>query len=167
MKRRLVNKGFLLLETVIAIAVITILTVAISRGISQSLAQSTDPQIRLQGLLLAESQLESILATDFYDADTGTVCPTPEASYAEYDNICDFHSPTATTPTNSLGTPITGLEAYRISTTIDASGLVEVGGLTGTSAGLPVWIKITVRVTAPPNLDLTLSTYVSSPRLSN
>jgi MSHA pilin protein MshD len=165
MKNRKQQSGIALVEITLAIALGTILMTAISHSLSQSLSHSADPQVKVQALLLAEAQLETILAADYSDPDDGTACPTPEATRPEYDNICDYHSPVPSAPVDSLGNPIAGLEQYLISTDIDASGAITIGGLGGINANLPVWIQATVRVQLGDLVDISLSAYESSPTL--
>lgn len=149
--------GLTLIELVISIVVIGVAVTGTLLAVSITAAHSADPMIEHQASAVADAYLEEILAKPFFDPDTGTVCPGPEASRALYDNTCDYHLLDDVGARNQQGTPVAGLEAYRVRVSVDTGATLN--GL----GGVPQVLRADVRVTrASRGVDLTLSGYRTS-----
>ncbi len=81
------------------------------------------------------------------------MCPAPEASRDIFDNVCDYDLLDDSGARRQDGGAITGLEAYRVRTTVDQAATLN--GLSGAAQVL----RVDVRVTRDSRIDLTLSGY--------
>lgn len=145
--------GLTLIELVISIAVIGIALTGTLLGIHRTIAHSADPMIQQQAAAIAEAYLEEALAKPYLDPDTGTVCPAAEPSRDLYDNTCDYGGLDDSGAQSQDGSPVAGLEAYRVRVTVDTAA--NLNGLTGSAQVL----RVDVRVTRGNRVDVTLSGY--------
>jgi len=134
-------RGATLVELVMSIVIVSVGVAGILSVMNITTQRSADPMIQQQAQLIAESYLEEILLKQFYDPDTGTVCPAPEGSRANYDNVCDYNGLNDNTGArNQFGTSVSGLEGYNVTVTVTpnataTTGAVSLGTLTNDYAG--------------------------------
>jgi MSHA pilin protein MshD len=120
--------GVTLVELVVAIAIIGTGVAGILAVMEVTTRRSADPMIMQQAQLIAESYLEEILLKKFYDPDTNNVCPAPEASRADYDNVCDYNGlNNSTGALDQFGNTVSGLESYNVAVTVTADNTVTLG----------------------------------------
>ncbi len=84
------QQGMTLVELVISIVIIGIAAAALYSAMAAITGRSADPLLRQQSLAIAEAYLEEILLQPFLDPATGSQCPSPPASRAAFDNVCDY-----------------------------------------------------------------------------
>jgi MSHA pilin protein MshD len=154
MKRRRQARGVTLVELIVAIAVIGVGVAGILAVMDVTTRRSADPMITQQAQLVAESYLEEILLKKFVDPDTDTVCPAPEGSRADYDNVCDYSGLSNNAGAiDQLGNPVAGLESYNVSVTVlpnssATTAAVALGGLSNDyGAGYIRVLQVVVVVT--------------------
>ena len=84
--------GFSAIETLIAIAILAIITTAVSGALSAGRQQSRNAQDTLRASMLARALMEEILRLPFYDPQGyNQLGPGPgENSRLQYDNITDY-----------------------------------------------------------------------------
>lgn len=151
--------GLSLLELIMAITVVSVALVGVMSVFITTTKQSADPMVRQQGLLIAEAYLEEILLKRFYDPDTSTVCPGPEASRSDYDNVCDYNGLNQA-PTNQFGTAVAALSNYTVQVTVIRDGTVNLNGLTNGPAANEIRVlRVDVAVIGPDGNSMTLSGY--------
>jgi MSHA pilin protein MshD len=120
-------RGVTLVELIVAIAVIGVGVAGVLAVMDVTTRRSADPMITQQAQFIAESYLEEILLKKFVDPDSDTVCPTPEASRADYDNVCDYNGLNNTGAVDQLGGTVPGLESYNVAVTVTADNTVTLG----------------------------------------
>jgi MSHA pilin protein MshD len=153
-KRHRSQRGVTLLELVLAIAIIGIAVTGVLSVFVVTTQHSVDPMVLQQAQLVAESYLDEILLKKFYDPDTDSVCPAPEAARSDYDNVCDYNG-VSQPPTNEFGNAV-GLPDYNVNVSVTNSG-VSLGAINNTGA-IRV-LRVDVTVAGPGGLGVTLSGY--------
>jgi MSHA pilin protein MshD len=149
--------GFTLVELIVAIAIVGIAVAAAMSAVVTITRHSADPMTRQQAQLIAEAYLEEILLKRFYDPNTGTVCPAPEGTRGEYNNVCDYRNIAAQAPASQTGTAIAALAAYQVTVTVspnpgDATAAVSLGPLSNDYGGGFIRVlRVDVVVTGPPS----------------
>lgn len=119
------SKGMTLIELILAIVLIGIMVAGLMSAYSVIVGRSTDPMIRSQTTMLAESFLEEVLLKRFLDPTTSTRCPaSPGGVRNNFDNVCDYAGYTSSAITLPNGSSVSGLSGYSVSITIQdiASG---------------------------------------------
>ena len=160
-------RGVTLVELIVAITVIAAGVAGILMVMNVTTQRSADPMILQQAQLIAESYLEEILLRKFADPDTGTVCPAPEGSRADYDNVCDYHGLNDNAgPIDQLGSAVPGLDRYNVAVTVlpnsGSTPAVTLGSLSNDyGAGHIRVLQVTVVVTHDdlPGINVTLTGY--------
>ena len=135
------SAGTSLIELVIAIVVVAIALTGTMLVVDTTTRRSAEPMLERQAISIAAAYLEEALSKAYLDPEAGTVCPTPEAARALFDNVCDFDGLDATGASDPTGTAIAGLEAYRIQLDVDRAA--SLGGLSGASEVLRVDVTVT------------------------
>ncbi len=154
------QQGVTLVELVVSIAVLAVGLVGTLQVIRAVGGASADPMVRQQVAALTDAYLNEILLKEFYDPDLGAaggVCPTPEASRALYDNVCDYDGLDDQGARDTTGTAIASLAAYRVRVEVDPNDTL--GGVSG-PANL---LRVDVRVSVGANVDVTASGYRTGP----
>lgn len=151
------DRGFSLIEMVIAITVLSIALTGSMMVMDTTLRSSADPMLRHQAIVISETYMEEIFLQSFIDPDldqaTGAVCPTKEASRVLYDNICDYNGLSDVGAVDQSGASITGLEGYTISVTVDVNATLNT---LSTSAEV---LRIDITVAHPSLASLSISAY--------
>jgi MSHA pilin protein MshD len=146
--------GFTLVELIVAIVIVGIAIAAVTSVFVVTTQHSADPMARQQAQLIAEAYLDEILLQRFWDPDTNTVCPAPEATRSAYDNVCDYHNAAAQPAADQFGNLIAG---YTVLVTVTRDGTVTLNGLDNGPA-IRV-MRVDVAVTGPDNTVMQLSGY--------
>lgn len=166
------QRGFSLIELIIAIMIIGASVVGVLSMMNFLAARSADPMIQEQAMLIGEAYLDEILLKPFLDPSAGTanVCPAPEAGgRSSYDNVCDYNgltdagAPDGDGPRDQFGNPIADLGAYTVTVTVTGTGdntvtLGPAGSLINNSGVLRV-LRVDVRVQGPGTMALMLTGY--------
>ena len=149
--------GVTLIELVISISIVAIAATGTLLSINRTVRSSADPMIVKQALAVAEAYLEEVLLRDYYDPDLGAIggiCPANEASRDLYDNLCDYDLLDDSGARDQDGNAIAGLGDYRVRITVE-----DTGATLGALAGSAQVVRVDVRVTNSPVVDITLSGY--------
>ena len=142
------QSGTTLIELVIAIVIISIAATAILGTFATTVGASADPMIRHQAVAIAEAYLEEVSLKSFADPD-GT---DGEGSRDLFDDVDDYHNLTDNGARNQFDNAIGDLSDYTVSVTVTASSALP--SIASTDLFL-----ISVNVTHPENVDLTVSGY--------
>lgn len=143
--------GMTLVELVISIVIIGIAAAALYSAMAAIGGRSADPLLRQQSLAIAEAYLEEILLQPFLDPASGSQCPSPPASRAAYDNVCDYAGLADNGARDAQGQAIAALSAYRVQVQVTPQAW---NGLSASDA-----LRIDVTVTDPAGQPLLLSGY--------
>lgn len=168
------NRGFTLIELVLAITILSIGVTSFIVLINAATVNSVDPQIRQQANAVARAYLEEILLKPFCDPDITTDCPAncnlggtctnancsntgAGESRPTFDDVCDYRSLAVAAPTDQAGASL-GLNDYRVEVTVFDNAAADLNGLTG-GASQSLRVDVNVTNTTNANLDVTLSGY--------
>lgn len=158
------QRGYALADALIGLAALAIALSGLGLFANASQQAAADPLARRQALAIAEATLEEILARPALDPDDGSLCGTPEASRALYDNLCDYNGLATIGAYNALGTALTGMGDYLVNVAVITDGSAALGSVSGMlpdAPTLPVLVRVDVRVRWKERVDLTLSGYSS------
>lgn len=145
--------GMSLIELVVAIVVVSICLTGAFALVDATTRRSADPMLERQAIAIGEAYLEEILQQAYLDPEAGTVCPSPEASRALYDNVCDYAALVDAGARDQTGRAIDGLSGYQIEVAIDRAATL------GALGGDGVVLRIDVTVTDPTGRPVRLSAY--------
>ncbi len=170
-KMKIKNKGFTLIEILVAITVISIAVIGIMVGIVLSARYNADPMVMHQGVAIAESYLQEITAKPLPGAPLPGATPpftctlpcagTPPASRANYATVCDYKGiPVAgQVPTDINGNAIAGLGNYTVQVTIDDTAAVLGPAAQQLTAAAKQVVRIDIIVSNPSMQTMTFSAY--------
>ncbi len=169
------QSGFTLVEAVIFIAVVAVGISGVLLAINVATRDSVDPLIHKQAVAIAESMLQEIesMPFTFCDPDDPAVstaanpagCATQEgigpegetrAGATPFDNVNDYAGYDTAADggiKDVTGTPVAGLGAYRARVAVAAVALGDITQASGDA------LQITVTVTGPTNVTVTLDGY--------
>lgn len=128
------RRGFTLIESVIALAVLGVASVAVLLIFAEATARSADPQIRAQARAVSEAYMDEILLQAYTDPDGNESGETR----ASYDDVWDYDGLGPELPTNQFGDSISGLGDYKVTVDVDGtpgSGPAEITVTTRHSSG--------------------------------
>lgn len=152
MSRQQLNKqaGVTLIELVLAMIVISVALGGVLLVMNYTTRHSADPLLRQQAIAIAEAYMEEVTLKAYLDPDDGTLCPTPEATRDQYDNVCDYNGLADSGAADQTGTAISGLAGYGVAVSVAGQpfGSPAVNGL-----------RIDITVTDPAGEALTLTGY--------
>jgi MSHA pilin protein MshD len=119
------QSGFSLLELVVAIVVLGLVFSGFASVYATVMQRSTEPELDLQALAVAEAYLNEAASRPFRDPDTGTVCGGPEPQRPAFDDVCDYDGlaqngctavsgtcPLGECACGRLGQPLDGLRGF-------------------------------------------------------
>lgn len=135
--------GFSLLEVLAAVVVMGLVFAGFVSAYGTVMKHGGDAQLHGQAVAIAAAYLDEILARPYRDPDDGTLCGTPEASRAAFDDVCDYDglpqngcsAVSAACPVpgacacDASGIPIDGLAAFSVSVSVAPVTLSAAGGL--------------------------------------
>ena len=141
--RRRIQRGFSLLEVLAAVVVMGLVFAGFVSAYATVMKHGSDAQLHGQAVAIAASYLDEILERPYRDPDDGTLCSTPEANRAAFDNVCDYDGlpqngcstvssecpAVGACACDSSGDPIDGLTAFGVSVTVTPTTLAGAGGL--------------------------------------
>jgi MSHA pilin protein MshD len=148
-----------LVEVVIALAILSIALTGTLALVRRTSSASSDPMLTHQSAAIAQAYLEEIMSRSFFDPDPNSPavpCPTPEASRALYDNLCDYHGLDDSGARDQNGSRVDGLGSWRVRVTVDTN--VALGAVAGPSD----IARVDVRVTHGHGVDTLVSSYRTS-----
>lgn len=176
------ERGLSLIELLVFIVVVGIAVTGVVSVFSLNTRSSADPMVRKQALAIAESLLEEVLAKpytycdpDDANVETATAladCATtaegmgPETAPAEtrdpsvtpFDNVNDYDGFSMMAGIVDLnGAAVTGLDGY--TALVQVRPVADFNGIVPVVAGDNETLLVTVTVTAPGNLGVSLSGY--------
>ena len=137
------QRGFSLLEVVVAIVVLGLMFGGFVTVYSTILHQSAEPQLGTQAIAIADSYLNEITSRAYRDPDTAALCGGPEAQRPAFDDVCDYdalpqNGCTATSAACPVlgdcacgrdGQPQDGLPGFQVSVSVVPALLAGVNGL--------------------------------------
>lgn len=137
------TRGFSLLEVLAAVVVMGLVFAGFVSAYATVMKHGSDAQLHGQAVGIAASYLDEILARPYRDPDDGTLCSSPEANRAAFDNVCDYHdlpqngcsTVSSACPVvgacacDSGGDPVDGLTAFDVSVTVIPTTLAGANGL--------------------------------------
>ena len=142
------ERGVTLIELVISIVVVAIAASAVLGVLARTTEHSADAMIIAQAVSIAESYLEEVSLRPFDDPDGAD----GEANRADYDDLDDYDGHVDAGARDQFGNAVPGLSGYTVAVSVTPSA-----GLTGVDAANAM--RIDVRVTHAPLVDLTLTGY--------
>ncbi len=170
------QRGLSLIELVIFMVVVSAALTGVLRIFIQTTSTSADPMLRRQALAIAESLLEEVqlMPFTFCDPDDANIeaatnsagCASSvealgveagETRFAtpQFDNVNDYNGYAMTGVVDITNTAVAGLSGY------SASVAVAPAALNTITAGSGDALRITVSVTAPGGISVTLDGYRS------
>lgn len=137
-----------LVELVISIVVVSIAVSAVVGVLASNVEHSADAMIVSQAVSIAEAYIEEIALKPFDDPDG----MDGEASRADFDDVDDYDGLVDAGAADQFGNPIPALSGYAVAVDVTASGVLP---------GVPAadTLRVDVRVTQLPYVDLTVSGY--------
>ncbi len=111
------DRGFTLIELVIAIVIIGIAAGALYIAMGAINGTSSDPLISEQAAAIASAYMEEIASKAFVDpslASTAPACGGPVEPRASMNNICDYNGLSDTGAHDQYGNAVTGLGSYNV-----------------------------------------------------
>ncbi|PXW95571.1 MSHA pilin protein MshD [Sphaerotilus hippei] len=164
-------RGLSLIELMMFIVILGAALAGVVRIFVQASLASADPGLQRQALAIAESLLEEVQLMPFTwcDPDDEAVetatsaagCASAEAIGPEsgenryltpqFDNVNDYHGWSMNGIRDIGNNPVTGLENYRASVSVQAAALGSLSAASGDA------LRITVTVDGPGNTQVTLA----------
>ena len=106
--------GFSLIEMVLAISILTLITVTFFKALTLMSGQSVEPIQQKQGFLITQSLMDEIYSKSFIKSTDGFTGPFTDANRAKFDAIDDYNGYSKLGATDINSQAITGLENYQI-----------------------------------------------------
>ena len=106
--------GFSLIEMVLAISILTLITVTFFKALTLMSGQSVEPIQQKQGFLITQSLMDEIYSKSFIKSTGGFAGPFTDANRAKFDAIDDYNGYSKLGVTDINAQAITGLENYQI-----------------------------------------------------
>ncbi len=106
--------GFSLIEMVLAISILTLITITFFKALTLMSGQSVEPIQQKQGFLITQSLMDEIYSKSFIKSTDGFIGPFTDANRAKFDAIDDYNGYSKLGVTDINAQAITGLENYQI-----------------------------------------------------
>lgn len=106
--------GFSLIEMVLAISILTLITITFFKALTLMSGQSVEPIQQKQGFLITQSLMDEIYSKSFIKSTDGFTGPFTDANRAKFDAIDDYNGYSKLGVTDINAQAITGLENYQI-----------------------------------------------------
>ena len=132
------KNGFTMIELVIAIAILGTSLISILAIFRLVNINSSDPMIRMQATMIADSLMEEVLSKNFTKPTGGFTGPFTPTNQSQFDTVTDYNGLVFSGITILNGTNIPNLSKY--SATVTTSN-IAIGGITSANA-----ILVTVSV---------------------
>lgn len=140
--------GFSLIEMVLAISILTLITVTFFKALTLMSGQSVEPIQQKQGFLITQSLMDEIYSKSFIKSTDGFTGPFTDANRAKFDAIDDYNGYSKLGVTDINAQAITGLENYQID--------IVVNNITLNSKAAK---EITINITTPRSEKFQLKGY--------
>jgi MSHA pilin protein MshD len=149
---KLRNRGFTLIELIIFIVVVGLAMAGILAVSNTVVKSSADPQVRKQGLAIAQSLLEEILLKQYAKPADSTVQGFSVGGARNfYDCVLDYSGYTTSSGiVDATGNAVGGLNGYNIAPAVT---------VTNTTLGTVAAYRIDVSVTGPQGDVISLTGY--------
>lgn len=102
-------RGFTLIETIIAIVIISAAGISILGVLSATATRSAEAGVRTQAVAIASAYLEEVLSKAWIDPGGG-----PELGRQDFDNVGDYNSNAFLPVADQFGNAVPGLGAYAV-----------------------------------------------------
>lgn len=142
------NRGFTLIETIIAIVVIAASVTAVLGLLSSISLRSAEAALRTQSLAVAAAYLEEVLSKAYADPGGG-----PEAGRQDFDDVRDYHSNAFSPVADQWGAAVAGLNGYAVRVRVFDN--VALGAAPNAAVGR----RIEVTVRSPAGAAVVLNGY--------
>jgi MSHA pilin protein MshD len=146
--RRHRELGVALIELVVSIVIVSIAAASVLGLLSRTTEHSADAMIISQAVSIAEAYLEEISLKPFADPDG----VDGEGNRADFDDVDDYDGLVDAGAADQFGNPIAALSGYTVAVTVTGSAALP----TVPAADA---VRVDVRVSFPPSVNLTLSGY--------
>lgn len=167
------QRGFSLIELIIAIMIIGTAVVGVVSMMTFLVARSPDPMWQEQATLIGEAYMSEIILKPFIDPSKKIkdVCPPLEVGgRGVYDNVCDYRGLVDVGVRDQMGNLVAGLGDYTVTVTVTGDDTVTLGPAnTPTYPTLQITndvladviqvLRVEVRVQGPESTDLTFTGY--------
>lgn len=124
------QRGFSLIELVVAITMVAICSTTVMSLMSTIAERSAEVLVQQQAAAIANAYLQEALSKPFAPQAGGT-------THADYNDVADFNF-TEVGARDQLGNPIAGLSGYRVQV------ITQPGGITGIPANQVYQVVVTV-----------------------
>lgn len=117
--------GFTLIEMIIAIVILAAGVTGIFAAITQNTANSVDPMINQQAIIIAQGYLEEAALKPYNDPDGGETGTCEEVARIQYDDVADYNCINDVAgAVDQFGNTLAGLTNYNITVNV---GTVNIG----------------------------------------
>lgn len=141
-------RGFTLIETTIAIVIISVAGVSILGLLSATAMRSAEAGVRTQAIAIAGAYLEEILSKAYNDPGGG-----PEAGRLDFDDVRDYDANAFLPVADQFGNAIAGLGAYAVRVRVFNNAAI------GAGANVAVGRRIEVTVRTPTGSTAVVNGY--------
>lgn len=143
------QRGFTLVELVVAITVVSIAAATILGALAQAASRSADAMVQQQAIAIGQAYLEEIQQRYVVDPGIGT---PPNTGRGSWDLVDQYNGLSDVGAHDQFGNAIAALSAYNVSVAVGTSSAL--GGLPGAATR-----RIDVTVTRTPGVSVTLTGY--------
>ena len=158
--------GFTLAEMILAIVVISVGLAGVLAALNQATARSADPILTKQSVAIAEAFIAEVKSKEFSNPTAYAGSPS-QAERINFADVDDYNGYPSDLPSGGIyaqatpasGSPIAGLERYRVSVAVAAT-TSAIGPAGEVPAGQMK--RITVTVTDPAGNAFVLQSYVAN-----
>ncbi len=117
------NKGFSLVELIVAMAIISITVVAMLELFKVNIVNSADPMIRKQLISVSESLMEEVLSKDFTKQVDGYSGALTAANRSSFDTVTDYNGLSISPIKGINGATLSSLSGYSAAIAVEPAVL--------------------------------------------
>lgn len=143
------SRGFTLVETIVAIVIISAASASILGVLSATAARSAEAGVRTQAVSIANAYLEEILSKAWIDPGGG-----PELGRADFDNVGDYNSNAFFPVADQFGNAVPGLGGYTVRVRVFNNAAIG-----GSPNAVPDARRIEVTVRTPTGSTVVMNGY--------
>ena len=152
------NRGFTLIEMIIAIVVLSSALSAILFAVVQNVSNSSDPMIKQQAIAIAQAYMEEVMLKPYNDPDGGETgsCEEGAASRVQFDDVADYDCINDTAGAiDQFGNALAGLGAYNVVVNVGVANI-----------GAPAVTTRRIDVTVTHDVDTSIAMIITGYRAS-